>query len=590
MKNALRLIIIILMLSLPAVITSGDDIADPFAKGVKLFNQGSYEKAIPMLSAGVNVLPDDPVRRLTLGVALANARRYDEAIAEFQAVTKLLPGDPVAYLLLDGAYLAKGAPGVWKKEDGKALEVESSYDDKLSQSAEGADMDSVVTAPSSKGEATSTTRVENLLLQQPDNAIAQNLLGDLSQVRGDYSKAITHYRKAAELAPNWIKPWFNLGMANLEVNPAEAAADFNRVVELDPKNLQAQLWLGDAYTEQNNYPLALQAYKNAANSKDLESAARSRIGNVYLKQNQPQRAEQEFRAAAEQAPHDPVAAAGLGDALQQQQRLEEGAKEYKRASELTQANPAQQLVVVPSLANIYIEKGDYSKAIDELKRIVSLNPRTEIIMSMVDACHRGGLLLQGIKESETTLAKEPQNTVAIRFLAAAYSYSGNQEGRAQMAKKLLKLIPSESPVWYRELGCAEAALGEGEAALDAWRKGLEYDPLFDTANILRAVQSACVIGDLKAYYQKESTLMKGATPSLILATIYEQLGDFSKAAEVRSKLTQLYPEKQHYWILLGDDLLQSGDTAKAKAAYTKAAIMDDTILKSIAQERMKSLK
>lgn len=580
MKNAVSLIIILMMLAGLAAYAD-EEAAGPFVVGLKAFNEGKYVQALSNLSDAVKAYPDDPVRLITLGIALANSRRYDEAITQFRRITSLLPNDPVAYYLLEGAYLAKGETSRATGQDGK-VQDSLLLGDEVPPPGTRADLHKHVT--SGAGE------LERRLAAFPDSAITQNLLGDMCQVRGNYADALVHYQRATELAPKWVKPWFNLGMANLSINPSEAAKNFKKVLELDPGNRQAELWLGDAYAEQSDYRQALESYSNASNSRELEPMARSRIGNIYLKQNQPEKAEQEFRRATEQSPHDPVAATGLGEALQQQQKLDESVKEYKRAVELTRAAPTQQAIVVPNLANAYIAKGDYKKAIDELKGVVSIKPDMDSVNKLIDAYRLGGLLQQGISEYEMVLKQQPNNPVAMRFLVIAYAYSGNAAGRAEMARKLLKLAPEETMIWKRELGCALISLGNREAAIQAWKEGLEFDPLFDSAGILRAAQIANAIGDLLTWYEKQAADGKAAVPLLILASIHEYNGNFSIAAEVRRKLADVYPEKHHYWILLGDDLLRAGDVVKAKAAYARAAAMEDGDLQAIAQDRLRSIK
>jgi len=559
--------------------------SDPFAQGLKLFNQGAYDQATGLFSRAVAVRPDDAVRRLTYGVALANGRRYNEAIFQFREAERLAPDDPMADFLLEGAYLGQGTTAA-------AQEARKAADQKLGGQFAAGQTFGLDRAVKTAGPAVrKPSLLDRALIEHPDNAIAQNLLGDLYQVQRRYAEAVVHYRSATQIAPRWIKPWFNLGMANLVVDPAQAAQNFKRVIELDPRNLQAQLWLGDAYTAQKNYPLALRAYNEAANSPALASQARSRLGNVMLKQNEPVKAEKEFVEAGKAAPQDPVPAAGRADALKQQQKLLESENEYRRAEQLSQASPTQQAAVLSKLAPLYIEKGEYKKAIDELKRVVALNPQLpDAFRKLAEAYQRGGLLQEGIAEHEAALARNPHDSNAMRFLLEAYRLSGNAQGRAQMARKLLKAVPDESAAWNKELGSALVALGDRDGALEAWRSGLESDPSVDGSEILPAAQAAGLLGELVKWYERESATRKAAAPSLILAGIYESRGEFQRAAEVRRKLARRYPDGHQNWLLLGDDLCRTGDVAEARTAYTRAAASVNATIRSAAQSRLRELK
>ncbi len=581
--------IIILVLVFP-VISFGDTgvSSNPLDEGLKLFNQGKYKDALPKLSLAVNQKLNDPVYRLTYGIVLATNRQYQDAANQFQEVTKLVPDDPTAYLLLQGAYTQLGRI-VEARSAASAAEIRMRSGIKSPGpvgvgSVTGVEADVI-------GRLDLSQKILRHLADHPENSIMQNLMGDICQVQGRLGEAIGYYKSATNLAPGWVKPWFNLGMANRIVNPAEAIANFKKVIELDPNNMQAQLWLGDVYESQNQFPLALQAYQNAMNDRMLESQARSRAGNIYLKQNDPVKAEEEFRKAAQQAPDDPVPAAGLGEALHQQMKLDESAKNYQKASDLTRTAPVMNSQVVPNLANVYAAKGDYRKAIEELKRAVSMNPAYyDPVRMLVDTYRQSGNLGQGISEYEAALKQNPHDVVAMQFLVCAYAYTGNHEGRARMAEKLIKELPQNRALWYRELGLSRVYLGDNKGAMEAWRNGLEVDPLLDSAQIIEAVRRVGMLQELTEWYKKESETKKVAAPSLILADIYESNRDYKLAAEVRKRLVELYPDTQHYWILLGDDLAAAGDQIGAKTAYKKAAEMPDIVMRSIAQQRLNSLR
>ncbi|MEN6371764.1 MAG: hypothetical protein ABFD64_07095 [Armatimonadota bacterium] len=196
-----------------------------------------------------------------------------------------------------------------------------------------------------------------------------------------------------------------------------------------------------------------------------------------------------------------------------------------------------------------------------------------------------------ITKYEAVLDKNPHDTATMSFLVFAYARVGNQDARAQIARRLIAAVPAESSDWNRELGSALAALGDKAGAMSAWRNGLEYNPISDSSGILKEAASAGMLDSLAKYYQQKSSSGKIAAPSLILANIYEFRGDFERAAKVRKKLTGSFPQNQHYWLLLGEDLLKTGDKANAKTAFTKAAGMkDNQSIRALAMKRLKELK
>lgn len=574
MRN--KVLILIIILALPVMLLGAVLVEKgAFSTGIRLFNQGSYDDSLTQFAAAVDERPDDAARRITYGVALANAKRYDDAIVQFKKASELDPDDPTPEFLLRGSYQGIGMV-TQAQQAGKIAEQ------KLDTGADKRGADDRL-KPCSQ-------LLDAALVEHPDNAIAHSLLADLCQVRRRYDEAALHYRRATELAPGWVKPWFNLGMANLSRNPADAAEDFRKVISIDPGNLQAQIWLGDAYAAMGDHDRALRAYNLAAASKALEPQARARIGNVYLKQQQLDKAESEFKDAVKASPQNAQANAGLGDVYRAQRKLDKSAKSYQRAADLTQQAPTQQAIVGNNLANAYIDKGDCKTAILELKKIVSNSQRPEAVTMLVDAYVRCGNLAQGIREYESALSNHPDDMIAVRFLAEAYAHNGNVKGRMTMLRKLLKLVPENAALWNRDLGRALIQSGDKAGALVVWKRGLEVNPTRDTAGIIPDARAVGLIGDLERWYDTESLVRGTAAPSLILANICASVGDYQRAAEARRKLTKLFPDNQQYWIWLGDAEKLAGSPEAAKFAYTRASTMDqDAALRALAAEKLRQL-
>ncbi|MEN6520704.1 MAG: hypothetical protein ABFD46_06070 [Armatimonadota bacterium] len=246
---------------------------------------------------------------------------------------------------------------------------------------------------------------------------------------------------------------------------------------------------------------------------------------------------------------------------------------------------------VPSVFSNTNTSTENKQASAKYKRAPSVNPTPERMHLLVDAYARSGIVDGEIKRYEAALDKNPRDTSAMSFLTFAYARVGNQDARTQMARRLIAAVPDEASVWNRELGSALVALGNRAGAMSAWMDGLESSPVSDSAGILKNAASAGMIGDLTKCYQQKSSSEKAAASSLILASIYEFRGDFERAVKVRKKLTESFPKNQQYWLLLGEDLLKTGDKASAKTAFTKAAGMKDSqSVRALARKRLKELK
>ena len=67
--------------------------------------------------------------------------------------------------------------------------------------------------------------------------------GNSQKAAGDLPGAVESYRQALEAEPNYVAALYNLGLALRELeNFEEAEACFRRVLEIDPRDVDALLW------------------------------------------------------------------------------------------------------------------------------------------------------------------------------------------------------------------------------------------------------------------------------------------------------------------------------------------------------------
>jgi len=429
MRNGVRYLVILSILALLTSPPAGavDETVPDAVKALDLFNAGNQREAIAAMASAVQKTQDDPALRLTYGVMLANDRRYDEASREFIAASKLLPGDSLPHLLMEGA-LAN------ESDSPESEDIRKAADEILKNGA------------GRKALTKSSTMLQSALTRYPKNAIAMNLLGDVRQMLGDGDGAVSAYREAASLASWWVKPHFNLGVAYLATDPAAAANSFARVLQLDPKNLRAYLWLGDAYAEQSRYTEALKVYRKALDSRDFAGQAAVRIGNVYLKQGLSGEAKEMFQQAVRAVPKDAAAQVGLAEAYVREGQYEKGAELYAEAAKLVPASAiaAAKIAVMGSSANAFVGAGDYKRAIDLFKRIIETDPTLrQPYAALADACQRAGLLETSIAEYNGRVKNSPGDSADALILAELQRAAQNVKGAREAFQLALKWAKAE---------------------------------------------------------------------------------------------------------------------------------------------------
>lgn len=124
---------------------------------------------------------------------------------------------------------------------------------------------------------------KNAIIANPNQAVAQSLLGAAYLKLHQPDSAIFHFNKALALNPRQVKTYFVRGLAHGLINhPKEAIQDFSRAIELDQN-------LGAAYFERGKIHFKLRQRKLAI--ADIRMAAQ--LGNpkarIWLKRAKARR-------------------------------------------------------------------------------------------------------------------------------------------------------------------------------------------------------------------------------------------------------------------------------------------------------------
>lgn len=85
-------------------------------------------------------------------------------------------------------------------------------------------------------------QLELLLKSQPEHADALFLMGELAEMRQDFSHAQNTYERLLEVSPGYGEAWFRLGallLAHQSGQEERAAACFEKAAQLDPGNAEA---------------------------------------------------------------------------------------------------------------------------------------------------------------------------------------------------------------------------------------------------------------------------------------------------------------------------------------------------------------
>ena len=201
-------------------------------------------------------------------------------------------------------------------------------------------------------------------------SVAKGLINDAK-----YDEAVVNLEKAAETAKAYevegvadeavsliVNAWYRKGASLLkEKQFAEAAEALKKVVEAEPENGQAALYLGNALLSSGDTAGAIEALTAAA-ANGQETAANKMLSNIYLKQ---------------------------GQALYKEAKFAEAIEAFKKANGLVE-NPT----VYKLLAGAYTKSGKTADAMDAYKKYLEVNPNAPdasgVILTIAATAQKAG--------------------------------------------------------------------------------------------------------------------------------------------------------------------------------------------------------
>lgn len=215
--------------------------------------------------------------------------------------------------------------------------------------------------------------VQNALSREQGKAsyhlLHAKVLAELRQY-GDAEKSL---KRASELRPQWVEPFYELGMLQFRRGEfREAATTLAKGVTLAPDSIKARFLLGVSYMQINRDHAAMEQLKAVEAADPRYPAVHHSIGRVYFRRGRDTEAIEHFTTELAHNSDHHAARFLLGKALVRTGRADEAVVHLLRL----QGKEVGQGQLHYYLGAAYRRLGKRTEALEALQKSIALNPNS----------------------------------------------------------------------------------------------------------------------------------------------------------------------------------------------------------------------
>lgn len=341
---------------------------------------------------------------------------------------------------------------------------------------------------------------------------------------GNLDLAINALKMAVQQDPRFALGYAQLGEAYRlkylrDQNPAwlkEAQANCLKAVELDDQLPSVYVTLGNLHNQTGKYNLAMQEFQRALNLDPRDSQAVLGLARSYEKAGRIADAEAAFKKSADLRPDSWDGYEELGLFYNRQGKYPQAIAAYKRALEITPDNAQVYL----NLGGAYLESGDPKLLADAeaaLKKSLAMNPEYAAYANLGSLYAQEKKWAEAADMTEKALALNSNDYLVWDNLAGYYKWLNQNDKLQQVRARMLPMVERKVQADPRD-AMAQAVLanlyaekGMKDKALIRIRSAEGLSP--DDPQVLQELADAAEkLGDRKtALGYIDRALKKGAT-------------------------------------------------------------------------------
>lgn len=383
-----------------------------------------------------------------------------------------------------------------------------------------------------------------------EKATALTYIGIIYDDQGNYSGAIDSYNRALQYDRKNPIIYRNLSLSYRHNKDYRKAGKFaGKALDIDDKNIQNRILLGNIYFEQEDYKNAIKEYETvlkidpensmalynlaiclfkkgneAAAIENLKKAGDSdkkgkvaslaygKLGVIYTRAKDFELAEKYLKLATYYAPRDAIYSYNLGIIYLKQKRFDLALQEFIKAEKTGSAD----IEILENLGEAYFTLKNYDRSINVYNRLLSSDTR---------------------------------NIRILTRMAEIYYTKGDLDMAFESYKKITEFDPtSESArIAYLNIGNILDDAERFDEAIDAYNKALAINPKDDMALINMGITYNHAGKPEKAIdYWKKAAALKPDSPEplLVIADYYYESRNYDMAMDEYQQILRKWPGVQ----------------------------------------------
>jgi tetratricopeptide (TPR) repeat protein len=291
--------------------------------------------------------------------------------------------------------------------------------------------------------------------------------------RSEYAtKAVDEYKKAIEADPT--SEFLNSSLAELYAKTGrirDAVLEAQDIIKRDPKNVEARRLLGRIYLRslgdmqagtqsENILKLAIEQYENIVRLQPDSIEDHLVLGRLYRLGEDRVKAEKEFQTAVKLQPSSEEAVTTLAILY-----TDEG--DYSRALNVLEAIPDKERTskVYSTLGFTYEQKKDYKQAISNYSKAVDQDSdNLDALRGLAQNLLNDGQTAAALEKYKQIVDADPQDAQTYMRIAEIYRKDGKFDQALDMLKKAQAVVPDSLELPYN-MAVVYESLGRYEDAI-----------------------------------------------------------------------------------------------------------------------------